>query len=123
MTELIFFYIFKIPPISKCSEPVFVNLYGTQESIPPAYVAWRAGKKNKVVVPARQDGNRFLVYLKGLQIPSQYTPPNSSLSPICTLWLKPSLRTRYQKILLQGPRQISQQMLFVQNTHIPNRIL
>jgi hypothetical protein len=35
-------------------EPVFVNVYGAQESIPPAYVAWRAGATNyRVVVPAR----------------------------------------------------------------------
>ncbi len=25
------------------SEPVFLNAYGAQESIPPAYVAWRTG--------------------------------------------------------------------------------
>ncbi len=29
--------------IQERSEPVFVNVYGAQESIPPAYVAWRAG--------------------------------------------------------------------------------
>ncbi len=39
-----------------------------EESIPPAYVAWRAGTTNRVVVPARQAGNRFLGSLKGLQI-------------------------------------------------------
>ncbi len=32
----------------------------SEESIPPAYVAWRAGAKKRVVVPARQAGNRFL---------------------------------------------------------------
>ncbi len=47
------------------TEPVFVNVYGVQESIPketipPAYVAWQAGTTNRVVVPARQAGNRFL---------------------------------------------------------------
>ncbi len=25
------------------SEPVFLQFYGAQESIPPAFVAWRAG--------------------------------------------------------------------------------
>ncbi len=30
-------------------EPVFVNVYGAQESITPAYVTWRTGT---VVVPA-----------------------------------------------------------------------
>ncbi len=39
-----------------------------KESIPPAYLAWRAGASNRVVVPARQAENRFLGSLKGLQI-------------------------------------------------------
>ncbi len=46
----------------------FVNVQGTQESIPPAYVAWRVGTSNRVVVLGRQAGNRFLGSLKGLQI-------------------------------------------------------
>ena len=40
------------------AEPVFLNVYGAQESIPPAYVAWRAGTANKVFVPARKAENR-----------------------------------------------------------------
>ncbi len=40
----------------------------SEDSIPPAYVAWRAGTTYRVVVPARQAGNRFLGSLKGLQI-------------------------------------------------------
>ncbi len=28
----------------------------TEETIPPAYVAWQAGTTNRVVVPARQAG-------------------------------------------------------------------
>jgi hypothetical protein len=36
--------------------------------MPPAYVAWRPGKTNRVVIPARQAGNRFLGSLEGLQI-------------------------------------------------------
>ncbi len=35
---------------------------------PPAYAAWRACTSNRVVVPARQAGNRFLGSLKGLQV-------------------------------------------------------
>ncbi len=50
------------------TEPVFVNVYGAQESISPAYVAWRASTTNRAVAPARQAGNRFLGFLKGLQI-------------------------------------------------------
>ncbi len=34
--------------------------YISQKSIPPAYVAWRASTTNRVVVPARQAGKRFL---------------------------------------------------------------
>jgi hypothetical protein len=34
------------------------------ESILQAYVAWRADTTNRVVVPARQAGNRFLGLLK-----------------------------------------------------------
>ncbi len=49
-------------------EPVFVNDYTAQKSIQLAYVAWRAGTTNRVVVPARQAKNRFLGSLKGLQI-------------------------------------------------------
>ncbi len=52
-------------------EPVFVNVYGAEDSISLTYVAWRAGTKNRVVVPARQAGNRLLVSLKGLQILAQ----------------------------------------------------
>jgi hypothetical protein len=40
----------------------------SEESSPPAYVSWRASTKNKVVVPAREAGNRFLSSIKGLQI-------------------------------------------------------
>ncbi len=43
----------------------------SQVSIPPAYVARRAGTSNMVIVPARQAGNRFLGSLKALQIRAQ----------------------------------------------------
>ncbi len=58
---------------SGCTEPVFVNVYGAQKSILPAYVAWRAGTTNRVAVPARHSRNRFLGSLKGLHIRAQYT--------------------------------------------------
>jgi hypothetical protein len=45
----------------------------SEDSIPPAYVAWRVGTTNRVVVPARQAGNRFPGSLKGLQIRAQAT--------------------------------------------------
>jgi hypothetical protein len=40
----------------------------SEESIPPAYVAWRAGTKNRVVVLVGHAGNWFLGFLKGLKI-------------------------------------------------------
>jgi hypothetical protein len=40
----------------------------SEDSISPAYVVWRVGTTNRVVVPARQAGNRFLGSLKSLQI-------------------------------------------------------
>jgi len=55
-------------PTYSSTEPVFVIIYGAQESIPSAYVARRAGTKNRVVVLARQAGNRFLGSSSGLQI-------------------------------------------------------
>jgi hypothetical protein len=45
------------------------------DSIPPAYVAWRASTSNRFVVPARQAGNRFLGSSNGLQIRAQSPPP------------------------------------------------
>ncbi len=39
------------------AEPVFINVYGAQESIPLAYVAGRACTTNRVVAPARQVEN------------------------------------------------------------------
>ncbi len=41
----------------------------TEESISPAFVAWRAGTTN--VVPIRQAGNLFQGSLKGQQIRAQ----------------------------------------------------
>jgi hypothetical protein len=40
----------------------------SKASIPPAFVAWRSGTSNRVVIPVRQAGNRFLGSLKGVQI-------------------------------------------------------
>ena len=54
------------------------------ESIPRAPVAWRATASNRVVVPARQAGNRFLGSLKGLQIRAlggQYVKKGLSYKP------------------------------------------
>jgi hypothetical protein len=40
---------------ARSSEPEFVNVWRSQESFPPAYVAWRVGTRTLFVVPARQD--------------------------------------------------------------------
>ncbi|MFN9906261.1 MAG: hypothetical protein ACK56F_09080, partial [bacterium] len=42
-----------------------------EEWIPSAYVAWQASTTNRVVVPARQAGNRSLGSLKDLKIRAQ----------------------------------------------------
>ncbi len=51
----------------------------SEKSISQAYAAWRAGTSNRVVVPARQAGNRSLGSLKGLQIQALYARPNPFL--------------------------------------------
>ncbi len=43
----------------------------SEESIPQAYVAQRAGTTNRVAEPARQAGSRFLGSWKGLQVRAQ----------------------------------------------------
>jgi hypothetical protein len=44
----------------------------SEESIQLPYVAWRAGSTNRVIVPARQAGNRLLGSLTCLQIRALY---------------------------------------------------
>jgi hypothetical protein len=70
------------PKFSQGAEPVRVNVYGAQESIPPAYLAWRAGTTNGVVVPVRQAGNRLLGSLKCFQIRALTTPLNFLWTPL-----------------------------------------
>ncbi len=61
----------------------------SEESIPPAYVVWRGGTKNRVVVPARQAGNPFLGFLEGLQIRALVSSVNWIVCIQCTLWTHP----------------------------------
>ncbi len=58
------------------------------ESIPSAYVAWRVGTSNRVAVPARQAGNRFLGSLKGLQIRALLSTITieEMTTNLCQLW-------------------------------------
>jgi hypothetical protein len=87
-------------------EPEFVTAKGAQESIPTyfanlPYVAWRASTSKRVVVPARQTGNRFLGSLKGLHIraqgydPYQNSPYGSGSSISKKFWI---LRIPYSAI-------------------------
>jgi hypothetical protein len=63
----------------------------TEESIPPAYVARRASTTNRVVVPARLAGNRFLGCLKGLQFGlSLLHGKEQSIDSICTQFWYPT---------------------------------
>jgi hypothetical protein len=61
-----------IPPFFAARACICKRLWSpgidSKESMPLAYVAWRAGTKYRVVVPVRQAGNRFLASFKGLQI-------------------------------------------------------
>jgi hypothetical protein len=60
-----------------------------EESIPPAYVAWRAGTIKRVDELARQAENRFLGALKGLQIRAlectKNTPPPVNTARMVTI--------------------------------------
>ncbi len=55
------------------------RLRSQESTIPPAYLAWRAGTAYKIVVTALQAGNRFLGSLKGLQKRAQGLSTKSSL--------------------------------------------
>ncbi len=61
-----------IPPVHITRARICKRLRGpvidSEDSILPAYVAWRARTTNRVAVPARQAGNRFVGSIKGLQI-------------------------------------------------------
>ncbi len=48
-----------------CSERVFLIFYGAQESIPPAYVAWRAGTTTLFLL-----GSLFLASIDCSKIPA-----------------------------------------------------
>ncbi len=108
--------------VSSCQEPVFVNVYGAQESIPPAYVAWLAGTTNRVVVTARQARNRFLGSVKGLPIralvPSlvlmtlwtlqhcqqELWTAEHEKCTLCTGWPRAQLHERSEALLPSPPR-------------------
>ncbi len=81
--------------------------------MPRAYVAWRAGTTNRVVVPPRQTGNRFLGSLGGLQIRALVSASsiqifyaltlncdcNAAQAPIRTYFRRHSVETRCARLL------------------------
>ncbi len=91
------------------TELVFVNVYGAQESIPSAYVAWRAGTTSRGFVPARQVGNRFLGSFKGLQIRAQGTdlpPPHlPGRHPLRAYLVIPPPKTQTRFFMAQALRE------------------
>jgi hypothetical protein len=88
----------------------------SEESILLASVAQRAGKTNRVVIPARQAGNRFLGSLNGPQIRAQIrvsiigvlypTTTSSSVAPSFppTPLLSGLDKANHQKDMLQSYR-------------------
>jgi hypothetical protein len=84
--------------------------------MPRAYVAWRAGTTNRVVVPPRQTGNRFLGSLGGLQIPALvsassiqivyaltlYCDCNAAQALIRTYFRRHTVETRCARLHLHG---------------------
>jgi hypothetical protein len=53
------------------------------------YVAWRAGRSNRVVVQAQQVGNRLLGSLKGLQIRGSVLELFQYEGLLFLVWLEP----------------------------------
>jgi hypothetical protein len=66
----------------------------SKESIPPVYVARRAGTSNRVVVPARQAWNRFLDSLKGIQIRAHTCQKTNKGDIIILIGFRPPRDTR-----------------------------
>jgi hypothetical protein len=67
--------------------------------ISPTYVAWRAGTTNRVVVRARQAGNRFPGSLKGLQIRALGYNVQESLGSACFPSTPPLIPSPFRKPL------------------------
>jgi hypothetical protein len=74
----------------------------SEDSIPPDYVAWRAGTTKRVVVPARQAGNRFLGSLKDLQIRAQGSVSQKSFRKIYGIIKWKTEGGQDRKFLLSG---------------------
>ena len=93
----------------------------SKDTIPPAYVAWRTGTSNRVVVPARQAGNRFLDSLKDLQIRALL----SASLPLVFPHAQRTIVTLPRLIFYQLPVRIAMQLrvIFLQLSRIYEYIL
>jgi hypothetical protein len=61
-----------LPPRARICERLWSPGIDSEDSISPAYVAWRAGTRNRVVVPARQTWSQFLGSITGPKIRALY---------------------------------------------------
>ncbi len=84
-------WIYNEKPVSKMPSiwaRIFKRLWSpginSDGPIPPAYVAWRDGSTNRVVVQARHAGNWFLGFLKGLQIRALIAFCRGQWRPCCS---------------------------------------
>ncbi len=66
----------------------------SEDSIPPAYVAWQADTTNRVVVPGRQAGNQFLGSL------------NTGSVQKCILYISSSLRVVFPSRFVEDGAQL-----------------
>ncbi len=92
----------------------------SKKSILPAYVAWWAGTSNRVLVPDRQAGNRFLGSLKCVHIRAQASncsvhTPNDVDRTITSLRLKYECLVPFMYPHLCIPRNETVQPRYFQN--------
>ncbi len=90
-------------PRARIFKPLRSPRIDPKKLIPPPFVAWRAGTSNRVVVTARQAGNRFLGFLKGLQIRAQDRDlPVENTSIVTPPSMGPQLRAPGRHPLIPG---------------------
>jgi hypothetical protein len=83
-TQIWYFKTFK-EPRARINKRIWSPGINPKELIPPAYLAWRAGTSNMIVVPSRLAGNQFLGSLKGLQIQAHESVPRIESASLCSL--------------------------------------
>jgi hypothetical protein len=107
------FFPFNVEYLVRICKRLRVPGIDSEESTPPAYVAWRAGT-NRVIVPAGQAENRYLGSIKGLQIRAQS----------CTGILEPFMgaRNRVGKGLLYRPARLYRQAVSIPWNRFPGSL-